>query len=292
MGGFARGLLLINEGVVVAMKHWIIVLGLGISMVFTPLLFAEEATVIKTVVEAELSSHDANFQRGMLYYSGEGAMPKNYRNARAAFEASAEAGNPNAQLMLGHMLTDGQGGGKDVNKGLWWIQKAADQELINAQFALAIELHGMKRDRSKQAQSFYWAKKAAVNQHVRAYTLLGMLYTEGIGTPIDYKAAKDAFEFAARRGESLAQLKLGLMYKLGLGTQQQFSTAYAWLSLAEENGQDKARPFIDEIESEMRRLVREDAQTQLKQLRLEINREIHKIDRARKMGKESLQIIP
>jgi uncharacterized protein len=246
----------------------------GLGLLGMPPVNAFDTVSIECVVSTELSPADANFERGILYYSGEGAMRKSYKKARAAFEEAADAGNPNAQLMLGHMLTDGKGGDKDVDQGLWWIQKAAEQGLINAQFALGLELHGMKKNPKKQASSFYWTDRAASSGHVRAHTLLGMLYTEGTGTPIDYKKAKVAFEYAAKHGEPLAQLKVGLMYKLGLGTPQQYSMAYAWLSLAEKNGQSKATPFIEEIRGEMRHLVQEDADRQLKALQVDIAKTI------------------
>ena len=61
------------------------------------------------------------------------------------------------------------------------------------------------------------AKKEAADGSKEAYTLMGEIYSQGLGVARDYKKSADAYAKAADMGDHNAQLSLGLLAAEGLG---------------------------------------------------------------------------
>ncbi len=69
---------------------------------------------------------------------------------------------------------------------------------------------------------------------------LGMLYSMGIGVPLDLVQARQWWEKAAVQRHVSAQYYLGIMYSMGYGVPQDFVQAHKWHSLAAANGHKDA----------------------------------------------------
>ena len=115
----------------------------------------------------------------------------------------ANAGNANAQLMLGAMYSLGQGVRQDNAVARQWYEKAANQGSANAQL------------------------------------VLGMMYEEGSGVRQDYAIAQQWYEKAANQGNAFAQYNLGGMYGNGNGVRQDYAVAKEFFGKACDNGHQK-----------------------------------------------------
>lgn len=63
----------------------------------------------------------------------------------------------------------------------------------------------------------------------------------------DYETAFKAFRELAELGQPLAQFNLAVMYARGEGVRESEIYAYAWATLAAENGMEKAKTFADSL---------------------------------------------
>ncbi len=77
-----------------------------------------------------------------------------------------------------------------------------------------------------------WLERAAANGHVAAEYELGIALRDGRGTVQDYKRAAAWMRSAAEGGHPPAQLALGLMYRFGTGVPTDNVRAYTWLNIA------------------------------------------------------------
>ena len=101
---------------------------------------------------------------------------------------------------------------------------------------------------------------------VKARYNLGVMYQLGLGVPQDDQEAVRWFRKAAEQGYATAESVLGSMYYEGRwGAPQDYVLARVWLTLAAEQGSEKAADLRDFLEEEMtldqlaeaQRLVRE-----------------------------------
>ena len=74
-----------------------------------------------------------------------------------------------------------------------------------------------------------------------AQSVVGYIYSEGIGVPQDYKEAVKWYRLAAEQGYSKAQYNLGLMYYKGQGADQDYKESVKWYRLAAEQEYSKAQ---------------------------------------------------
>lgn len=101
--------------------------------------------------------------------------------------AKAEQGDAWAQLNLGAAYDNGMGTKRDVDKAIYWYQKAAKQGLAEAQFNLA---HILVDEDISATAAAEWMAKAAAQGMPDAEYLMGVIYTEGIGVAPDEGEAR------------------------------------------------------------------------------------------------------
>lgn len=98
------------------------------------------------------------------YLAGEKAHSAgDYAKALAALQPAAEAGNPNAQYLLGTMYDFGYGIAVDHVKANEWYLKAAQQGQDDAQFNLGISYQIGEGIAKNMLLSVCWIAKAAAN---------------------------------------------------------------------------------------------------------------------------------
>ena len=66
--------------------------------------------------------------------------------------------------------------------------------------------------------------------------LLGDMYLQGHGVPLDYAESAKWYRKAAEQGSVAAQNNLGVAYVWGFGVPQDNVEAYAWFSMAADQG--------------------------------------------------------
>lgn len=146
----------------------------------------------------------------------------------------AEAGEAEAQLELGRQLAGAVT--PDIAGAVTWYQRAADQGLAAAQFALAVcylNGQGVPQDTSRAA---ILLRKAADQGHAGAQDSLGVRYATGEGVAQNDAEALKWFRKAAEQGHPVAQFNLGLAYAQGRGGAVDLLQAYAWFCLSAELG--------------------------------------------------------
>ena len=116
--------------------------------------------------------------------------------ALADLRASAEAGAPEAQFILGGLYLTGVGVPPDAAEAVAWYRRAAEQG------------------------------------HARAQYNLGAMYAEGRGVPPDAAEAVAWYRRAAEQGDATAQYNLGGMYREGRGVPPDAVEAHMWLTIA------------------------------------------------------------
>jgi len=168
-----------------------------VSMAFMPSqAFAEDCkTVEECLPLAEQEDAKAQYRLGLMYDSGQGGAPQDYKETVKWYRKAAEQGIVGAQLNLGVMYENGEGVPQDYKEAFKWYRKAAEQGHIGAQ------LH------------------------------LGLMYDKGNGVPQDYKETVKWYRKAAEQASAEAQFYLGFTYYEGENVVGDFVAALGWLSI-------------------------------------------------------------
>lgn len=123
---------------------------------------------------ADLGELGAVAQLGIHYYEGDG-VAKDEEKAKKYFTKAAEGGNAIAQYYLGCMYVENEDE-MDIEKFLYWMEKAAAQKL-----AVAYTQLGMSYifDLEKVTEGLELLEKAAKEDEPHAIAFLGIMYYKG-----------------------------------------------------------------------------------------------------------------
>lgn len=124
----------------------------------------------------------------------------------------ANAGDPLAQHELGIRYLLGEGILADTSQAVYWLKKAADQNLTSAKFNYAI------------------------------------LLINGIGVPWDPFTAFRLFQSAAKDGMVQAQYVVGILYTDNLTVKRDYNQAYYWIKKASDNDYEPAKEIVAKLE--------------------------------------------
>ncbi len=111
----------------------------------------------------------------------------------------AEAGNTEAQILVGRMYNNGHGVNANLDKGA----------------------------------EYY--KRAAADGNARAQALLAFLYTVGRGVKKDHGKALQWYLLAADSGDAYAQLDVARIYRSGTNVDRDYVQAYKWYFIVSKN---------------------------------------------------------
>lgn len=160
-------------------------------------------------------------------------------------------GHLEANFSLGYLYANGIWIKKDLNVGLFFLQKSADKGLDKAQFLMGltyIELSylnkGIELEGAYRKQSIIWLKKAHKSGHVEATAYLGTVLTYKENTR--YKGLS-LLKAAISKGSSYAMFSLGLHYKILWEHDRNeidFQKATKWLSKAASLGDEDASEML------------------------------------------------
>lgn len=131
----------------------------------------------------------------------------------------ANAGDPLAQHELGLRYLMGDGISPDTSLAVYWVKKAADQNLASAKYNYAIFL------------------------------------INGIGVQWNPFAAFQYFKSAAKDGMVQAQYVLGVLYTDNLITKRNWNLAYYWIKKSAEGDYEPAADVLNELEPRISKQV-------------------------------------
>ncbi len=165
-------------------------------------------------------------------------------------EEAADAGNVNAQVLLGVIYGAGKVVAEDKKKARELWEQAADAGNPKAQYLLG-KLYdegagGLDKDEKKARE--LWEKAAAAGDD-DAQTSLGTLYYLGEGgLTEDKEKARELWEKAAAAGDGDAQAWLGLLYVKGEGglAKNEKKARELWEKAA-ASGNEKAKKILEEL---------------------------------------------
>lgn len=193
--------------------------------------------------------------------------------ARAYWELmpAAQAGNAEAEYLIGEMSASGHGMPRSYAVAARWYALAAKGGYEPAFMTLGLlYLYGAGDDGDPTAiaadpsQAAPYIRQAADSGDKNAQALMGELYLKGEGVPPDPLQAHQYIIEAAARGVVGAQFNAGLMSLRGTGTEQDPVEAYKWFSLAaaeqypgaEQNRQNLARSMTPQQLERAQELVK------------------------------------
>ena len=160
---------------------------------------------------------------------------------------AAEAGDLDAQIMLGFMYAVGPEHLRDEAKAELWYGKAANAGAPQAHLGLGvITLHKADTDAATFAAVDHIRKAAAADLGVGHY-YLAVIYERAIGVHTDLALAAKHYGLAAQAGIRNAQAKYGFMMFEGIGIKANKVEGESWLRRAGLRGDLEAAAIVADI---------------------------------------------
>ena len=197
---------------------------------------------------------DAYSAVGFFYATGSSGIEKDDAKAFEFYQKGTDAGSLTAQVNLAKFYLEGRGVSADRAKGLALMEEAASKSSEDAQAALAeIYFMGLYDPESKPdfAKSMPYVQACADRGSASAINMLGLIYKEGHGVPVDLKKAEGLFRQAALKGDFKAQSNLGETLDPFAKKKSRRIEATAWLIVAAAQGEPMAVYRVNEIQARM-----------------------------------------
>lgn len=185
-------------------------------------------------------------------------LAADYETASAELRPLAQAGNAEAQYVLGVMYSHGRGVGRDLAESARWYEKAAQQGHARAQFNLGFMLYNDGR----YAAAAPWLLKAAEQGVAMAQGLVGAMYADGKGVAKDPLRAYWWTLRAAEQGVAGAQYDAGMMCVARLADNRCSPIeAYKWFRLLADKGYPGAAENAERLAQAMTAAQIDDAES-------------------------------
>jgi predicted nucleic acid-binding Zn ribbon protein len=182
------------------------------------------------------------------------AAQQDYATERELLRPLADAGDSDAQTMLGDLYKNGKGVPQDYAKAFGWYQKAANGGDVQAETDLGTAYFdgaGDPRNYQDYAAAARWWRRAARGGSAEAEANLGVAYKLGQGVPENDHDAARWFRKSAAQGNAVAQYNLGIMSEYGeAGAVDRIQSA-VWFTLSADGGDKEAAELRDALEKSM-----------------------------------------
>lgn len=194
------------------------------------------------IAAAKGDDTDAMILAGLMLSNRLGDTPANLPEAAKWFQKAAAKGDPRGMYALGECYLMSKGVTRDPRVGLQWIQKAADQNNVQALNKLG-DLHArglpgiLEKDLKQAFQFFTRAKDLG---YPDAYGNLGALFMQAPGMK-DEKLAVELFRQGTEKGDPRSMLFYAMCAEQGLGgLEKNPELAREWYVKAAEQGVPQA----------------------------------------------------
>lgn len=188
---------------------------------------------------AEQGDKEGQWRWGRALWGGYG-VPRDLEAAGACLEKAALQGSTEGMRFLGVCYSEGyhrpSNSGCDVNKMIYWYEKACEREdevALNNLGLIYRDGNGVPKNEQK---GFEYIKRAAEKGSIIGQMILGDCYYDGKGVPKDLAQAAHWYLKAAESGNADSCYRIGTCYLNGTGVLQDQQRAYQWfLKGAEQN---------------------------------------------------------
>ncbi|MFT5115513.1 MAG: TPR repeat protein [Parasphingorhabdus sp.] len=200
---------------------------------------------------------NAQFNLGLMYTNGVGLQKKiHIDEAQRWYRKAAEQGDAEAQYKLGRMYEIGTGALQSTRVAVSWYHKAAEQSFVPAGDALerlqqieqinllnpSAAAKNPETPGGENLESVKIARKARTDQqHDRSTDNLRAQPT--VAKPPAWGSADSQPVERIERTDPYVQYRLGLRHLTGKGVPVDYVRAYAWLTLAKQQGSKKAAEY-------------------------------------------------
>ena len=161
-------------------------------------------------------------------------------------EQATAQGSPEAQAILGYVLTDGPTELRDRERGEHCYQCSAEAGSAQGQLGWALILLGRNTLETTREASELLEKAAAANLPTGRY-VLGAIAESGAAGTQDFVAAAEHYRVAAAAGHRSAQLRYGIALLTGRGVKADSFEGESWLRRAALAGEPAAAALVGEL---------------------------------------------
>lgn len=165
----------------------------------------------------------------------------------------AEKGDKTAQHDLAMALITGKDGiEKDPEGALFWFEKAAKQNVANAQYNVAVMYQqGIATDKDID-KALFWYQQASAQNHPQAQYNLALAYADGLGMELNHKKAFAYLQKAYDGGVDRAAFFIASLYEAGVLSdgQANYEMAHLWYDRAAHAGVDGAQIALGRLEKD------------------------------------------
>ncbi|RII29027.1 MAG: hypothetical protein CXR31_03925 [Geobacter sp.] len=171
-------------------------------------------------------------------FAGRSAYRKgNYAMAQTEFGAEATSVS---RFFLALMYFRGEGGRRDLSRGMEFLRQSADEKYFAAQYLLGTRyLYGVGVP-ADPVRAKKLLAAAAAQRDYRAVALLEIIGRGSHGEKQDMKLVVQAVRKAANRGNAAARNTLGFMYLIGDGVSKDPAQEIRWYRAAAAAGDSRA----------------------------------------------------
>ena len=183
-----------------------------------------------------------------------GQLEKYFKMSCAELEKKGNAGDVNAQHVLGMKYQLGEDGWeKDVVKAFKWFEKAAKQGDLHSQSYIGYAYSsgiGVEKNINKAIE---WYSKAAERGDASAQRSLGDIYLQADDVPQDCLKAIEWYKKAANNlsdslSANMAAFDLGSCYEWGKCVTKDISEAKIWYKISADLGNSYSKQHLEELE--------------------------------------------
>ena len=169
--------------------------------------------------------------------------------AVAGMKEIAEAGDVNAQCLMGKLWRDGPLLTPDSVNARYWFTLAAKQGHAPAQYALGKLLLSNDVEVRDPEQGIRWLERSAEQENPHAHYRLGKEYLKGEVVKKNTHLGMNHIYTAALAGHSYAQYLLGKLLLQGQIMIQDREEGFRWIEKAAAQGHEYARFFVNRQEN-------------------------------------------
>jgi TPR repeat protein/AcrR family transcriptional regulator len=165
-------------------------------------------------------------------------------NLQTRLRRLAEAGDPQADLLMALEYLDRHGAAANDPAAFDWLSRAAARNQPLAQYDLGLMYENGRGVKADAAQALHWFESAALKGNRRAMHSLATAYAEGWGTAKNLTEAARWYARAAQLGSVNDQFNLGVLYERGMGVPESLPDAYKWYDIAAAQGDQESQARI------------------------------------------------
>ena len=187
----------------------------------------------------------AKVNLGAAFLTGEG-VSKDSIQAQNLFRQAYAQGSGLAACYLGDMYFHGIGVERDEASGTRWYEAGVKLRDPGAEFQLALVLWHRQKNANDQKRAVELLRQSAAGGFVIAKQELGVVLVKRPEFAVSPKEALTLLEEAAESGEWKSSLTLGLMSRDGIGMPVNLKAAYYHYRIAALQGGEQARQVAED----------------------------------------------